>query len=95
VGIFDIEDEANIGKAFLRSRWQTWCSNDTSTGVMSLTPAADMQRAIQRLNALPAIINAYSSSDNSTLRSEAKCAEDRILEAAPFINIPKAKKHQS
>src|SRR6266568_1274039 len=69
-----------MSASFLRrSRWPTWCSSDTSMAVMSLSPAADMQRTIQRLNALPAMMSAYSSSDSSALVSDTRCSEETIL----------------
>src|SRR6185437_3778959 len=69
-----------MSASFLRrSRWLTWCSSDTSIAVMSLSPAADMQRTIHRLKALPAMISAYSSSDSSALVSETRCSDETIL----------------
>src|SRR5579872_3512376 len=69
-----------MSASFLRrSRWLTWCSNETSIAVMSFSPAADMQRTIHRLNALPAMMSAYSSSDSSALVSDTRCSEETIL----------------
>src|SRR5580658_8103514 len=47
--------------------------------VMSFAPAADMQRTIQRSNALPTMIRPYSNSDNSALVSETRCSDETIL----------------
>jgi hypothetical protein len=46
---------------------------------MSFTPAADMQRTIHRLKALPAMISAYSNSESSALASETRCSEETIF----------------
>lgn len=53
---------------------------------MSFAPAADMQRTIQRLNALPAMMSPYSSSDSSALESETRCSDDTILVAGRFMD---------
>jgi hypothetical protein len=46
--------------------------------VMSLTPAAEMQRIAQRLNALDATIMPNSNSLSSALLPDARCADDTI-----------------
>src|SRR5688572_2710589 len=58
-----------------RARWFTWCSTRTSMGVRSFTPAAVMQRTIQRSNACAHMIIPYSNSETSAPRPTARGAE--------------------
>ena len=61
-----------------RARWLTWCSTSTSVTVRSGTPAACMQRTIQRLKAFHATIMPNSNSDASTLRGDTRCDDDTM-----------------
>ena len=68
----------------LRARWFTWCSTSTSVTVRSGTPAAAMQRTIQRLKAFHATIMPNSNSDASTLRGDTRCDEDTMPALRPL-----------
>jgi hypothetical protein len=46
---------------------------------MSFSPAAAMQRTIQRLNALLTTIRPNSNSDNSALCSDTRCDDETIF----------------
>ena len=58
--------------------WLMWCKTSTSVAVMSLTPAAPMQRISQRLKACAAMISPNSNSDSSGDFSETRCDEETI-----------------
>jgi hypothetical protein len=84
VGVFHVEHEADVCQALLGVAVGHVVQHQHVDRVMSLTPAAAMQRIIQRAKACHAMIRPNSNSDTWGDFAETRCCEETMGPLSPM-----------